>query len=266
MAPVIVAQELHKEGETVAETPKTVEPIDPKTLAQKNGFKPSRTGRSLKEVLKGKWLYGLSALVFTFGAGVAIQGLYANKAVTEQVQVLAAKEATATGDGEIPTETNPVPGSIDSYKVGPALPRVISIPKIGVEARVLRVDVNSKNEIGTPGSIHDTGWYMGSSLPGESGAMVIDGHRSGPTKDGVFRHIGKLQKGDEITVQRGDATVFRYRVESVESVAVGAVDMQKLLSPIQQGTNGLNLITCSGAYNSATHDFADRTIVYATQI
>lgn len=145
------------------------------------------------------------------------------------------------------------------------MPRTITIPSIDVKARVLQVGVDNDNQMQSPSSIFDTGWYTGASKPGEMGAAVIDGHYSGPTKKGVFSKINSLKQGDVIEVERGDGVVIKFTVQSTEKVPANKVDMAKLLVSSDTNKPGLNLITCGGIFDARRNVFLDRTIVYATR-
>lgn len=225
--------------------------------------------KRVKRGLKGPGLvYGAAVCIFLVGAVVTIQGFLLNTQVKEQSQVLAAKTGgdtvltTASGN-EVPSEETPKPNIIDTYTVAADLPRVLSIPSIGVRSRVLQVGVDANNQLLTPKSIYDSAWYNESAKPGEIGAAVIDGHYVGPTTSGVFSRLHELKKNDTILIERGDGKSLKFMVASVETVAVDKVDMMKVMTSADQSKAGLNIITCGGKYNDKTFEFADRTIVYA---
>lgn len=145
------------------------------------------------------------------------------------------------------------------------MPKIVTIKKADVNARVSRVGVNTNNEMTTPRNVFNVGWYDASSKPGENGTIVLNGHVSGPTKKGVFYGLGKLIAGDKISIERGDSKLFNYTVVKIEKQKYTDVDMSKMLISSIPGKPGLNLITCSGKFNSKTNSFDDRTVVYAVQ-
>lgn len=98
---------------------------------------------------------------------------------------------------------------------------------------------------------------------GQDGATLIDGHVSGPTQPGVFKHLGDLSSGDRLEVERGDGTKLGYRVAEVEEHQFADIDMRRLLKPDGDAHQGLNLITCSGRFDRATQRYTDRTLVFA---
>jgi LPXTG-site transpeptidase (sortase) family protein len=210
----------------------------------------------------------LAGLLFVFGIAVGINGLRANHAVTAQVKQLSHASAAVAGASvpaaaDVPNEDKPPAAS--TYQVAANAPRMLTIGKIGVQARIMRTTVNARNELGTPANIFDTAWYEASAKPGQAGAMLIDGHVSGPTQNGVFYDLKKLIKGDKITVERGDGKVFTYTVQTSKTYNADAVDMAAALTPVVSGKPGLNIMTCTGKLDSTRTHFEQRLVVFASQ-
>ena len=207
-------------------------------------------------------LYGMAVVVFIIGVGASVQGWLANQAVTTQASVLS--QHVTRSDDESPSEVPPQVSN--NYSVAPELPRMISIPAIQVNARILHLGVDDKNVLKSPSNIFDTGWYLSSARPSDTqGAMLIDGHVSGPTKHGVFYDIKKLKKGDEIIVERGDTRKDTFEVQEVVTTLADDVDMAALLRSVDETKLGLNLITCGGRFNAETNTFESRTQVFAVK-
>lgn len=208
-------------------------------------------------------LYVLAGILFIAGGLIAWQGYTANQQIEKQIQET---NASAEDDGSRPA-TTPVDGNaIDGYVVAPNLPRVLTIDKLGVKARIMPLGVTASNKLKAPGNIYDVGWYNASSQPGQPGAMLMDGHVSSWTSDGVFKNIKKLMPGDEIAVERGDGQMFRYRVVKLQAYDEAQTDMHAALKPVVDGKNGLNLITCYGRVRPGTSEFEQRLIVFTEQI
>ena len=218
-------------------------------------------------------LVAMAILVFGLGLLVNVETLQTNHSAKAQVAALSQKAevastSSAPDDPVVPSETKPATTSVASYQVAPDAPKLITITKLGVKARVKPVGVTTSNELGTPASIYDTGWYNASAKPGGgagAGAMLIDGHVHGPTLPGVFVDIKKLAAGDTIEVTRGDNQIFKYTVVNTETISADSVDVGKLLTSMKPGKPALNLITCGGKFNAKTQHYEDRTIVYAVQ-
>ena len=193
-------------------------------------------------------------------------GFHTNKEVIAQIKqpkaasAVLAKEATP----EAPEETKPTTQAIGSYKVDPTAPASIRITKIGVYAMITPQGVDASGALRAPSNVHNAGWYSASARPAAtSGAMLLDGHVSGPTQRGVFYAIKKLDAGDKITVKQGDGTEFSYSVVRSQTFPADAVDMDSAVVSVDKNKAGLNLITCTGSI-SGTH-YNDRIIVYAVK-
>ena len=126
--------------------------------------------------------------------------------------------------------------------------------------------VNNDGSIQAPRNIFDAGWYNGSVKPGDIGAMFIDAHASGPTREGLFAYLDKLAEGDEIQIEKGDGTRLTYRVAHTETVALADIDMRKALLPHGNILRGLNLMTCTGKWLDDKQTYDQRVIVYAEQL
>lgn len=167
------------------------------------------------------------------------------------------KKREATKKSKIPVDV------VASYKVPPLQPRVIRIPKLNIEARLMTMGLNDDGSMQAPVNINDAGWYNGSSKPSEVGAVTVDGHSSGDTNQGLFGNLEKLNKGDEITIETGDGKTYSYTVAETKREPLKSVDMESFMLPYGNNTRGLNLMTCDGDWikNHATLDH--RISVYA---
>lgn len=214
-------------------------------------------------------LQALAVILFIVGLGAAASIYVGNKRVLTTVEASVAENNTPSqqnADGALPDESKPSEGAVRSYSVSPVNPRFVRINKIGVEARIRSLGTNKKGEVATPANIYDAGWYSESSKPGdEGGAMLLDGHVSGPTKKGVFFDIKNLVAGDSVEVERGDGKKYSFSVVKIQIFDANKVDMASLLTPIKSGSFGLNLITCTGKYDSKTHQYNQRAVVYAVR-
>ena len=152
------------------------------------------------------------------------------------------------------------------YKVPRGEPRYIKINSLDIDARVQNVGRDENGRIAVSSNIFDAAWFNESARPGDKGAVVINGHLSGPTQDGIFTKISHLKPGDIITIERGDTMKFNYEVQKVETLRLEDVDPNKLFEVINGRDYGLNLITCSGQYDRNAESYSDRTIVYSTLV
>lgn len=210
-------------------------------------------------------------LLILGGIGIGLQGFIVNKQVKATTTKLANSSPDTTEKPSSPTTNSVLPSetaapSVEKYTVSAALPRILSIEKFGIKARIVKLGIRANNQLAAPNNIYDTGWYDASSKPGEAGAMVIDGHVSGPTKHGVFYNLNKLVPGDKVSVQNGAGKTYTYKVIKKATYAADKVDMAAVLTPVTLGKPGLNLITCGGVIDRATNHYKDRTVVFTEQL
>ncbi len=105
------------------------------------------------------------------------------------------------------------------------------------------------------------GWYNHGVTPGQPGRTVIVGHLdsrySGPA---VFYELGRLRRGDVITVTRRDGIVVVYRVDGASHQPKNRFPGDQIDGP--SGRSELRLITCGGTYRKEV-GWSDNIIVYA---
>ena len=164
------------------------------------------------------------------------------------------------------SDTTPSANYLETYKVSPTHPRLLSIDSLSVKARVFEVGHDGRNQPQLPNNSYDVGWYNVSALPGNQGAVVVSGACSGSVGSGVFRRLNELKTGATMSLERGDGSVITYQVESIETVPADAVNMASVLEVTGRATEGLNLIGCAGSYDVKTNDFSSRVIVFAVRI
>ena len=160
---------------------------------------------------------------------------------------------------------------IAEYTVPADQPRYVSIPELGIgDTRVFPVGVTANNQLDTPKNISDAAWYTKSAKPGQGyGAVLIDAHNGGISRNGVFAKLGTLERGAHITVERGDGKKFTYRVVSNVSMSLEEVNktgMQTMMKSAEPDKEGLSLITCDGKWVPKYHQFDRRIMVRAVRI
>ncbi|MDR0955623.1 MAG: sortase [Candidatus Nomurabacteria bacterium] len=231
---------------------------------KKRFHKPFERKFKFSDVLR----YGVVAAILVvagyFGVNTYITNRQARAAFASSSTSLA-----VAGDNDGPSNLDETTISNEqktSYSVAYDMPRYLEVPAIGVtQARVLNVGVTSSGQIDSPKSIYDVGWYNGSAKPGDDGAAFIDGQTAGLTMPGVFDKLSDLKAGDQITLQMGDDSKISYKVAKVEQTTADKVDMLKALTVYNNGEQGLNLMTSSGAWDPTTKSYDHRTIVYAVR-
>jgi LPXTG-site transpeptidase (sortase) family protein len=191
---------------------------------------------------RGRFAVGLTIVVLGFlGAGVGVS-LPARMTDTKAERSLAAPKTVSRR--QMP---NPVQ---------------ISIPAIGVNARVIPLGLNRDRTIQVPKNAADTGWFSPGPEPGEQGAAVIVGHvatRSGPA---VFYRLRELRVGQMITIRLQDRSTVRYVARSMIRVLKSRFPTNRVYARTKQPT--LRLITCAGKLNPSTGHHPENYIVFAS--
>lgn len=166
-----------------------------------------------------------------------------------------------------PSSVKLKPQAVASYSVPPTNPKYIAISAVDISnTPIVRLGLTASGAIAVPDNIYETGWYDGSAKPGQSGTMFIYGHVSSWTADGIFYNLHKLQPGDDVTITRGDNTIYTYKVVKSVVYPYNAVPMATVLAPVAPGTPGLNLMTCTGQVIKGTSEFNERLVVYTSLV
>lgn len=238
------------------------------TLSETFDLKHPRVQRNKKKNRKklAHAFIALAVVINLVGLGFVVRATFKNKSILHDVTAHADRmqvEPSAT-PVEAPEEVPPTEDTYISHVVAADEPRYLQIPSLGVKARVLGLGLTATGAFDAPKNIFDTGWYTASSKPGVgAGAVLIDGHSTGLTKEGVFTRLGALAAGQKITVTRGDGRVISYSVVKVQKLPKTQVDMGSLMLSQNPKRQGLNLITCSGSFSQRDFSFSERTLVYA---
>jgi Sortase domain len=166
--------------------------------------------------------------------------------------------APTTPPPTVPSVTYPTapPATASSTVV----PTGLVVPKIGVDAPIDGVGIESgTNEIEVP-PIERVGWYRFGAPPGGSGSAVLLGHVDGEGKEGVFFRLGSLEPGDPVQVSFADGTTRSFHV-------VGRAQFPKQALPAdffsRGGPSRLVLITCGGSFDESIGHYRDNVVVVA---
>jgi LPXTG-site transpeptidase (sortase) family protein len=242
--------------------------------------------QSMKKVSR-KHVYRAGALtalvgVIAFGGYLVTDSFFVNqeaKAVINQSTAVATTPVLTETTGNAATSaqsdtsqttqntssTSSAAGAAASSSIAPDQPKTIKIQKLGINASVVKVGLTSSGAIDTPTNIWNAAWYTGSAKPGNSGAVLIDGHSSA-TRGALFGNLDRLAAGDQIQVVRGDGTVITYSVAYTTIVNRNNVDMGSMLKTYDGADKGLNIITCTGKWIDSEKTLENRVLIYAKQI
>ena len=143
-------------------------------------------------------------------------------------------------------------------------PVSLTIPAIGVHARLIRLKLTRSGALQAPRSTTVAGWYTGSPPPGATGSSVIGGHVDSHTGPGIFFRLHLLHQGDRIYVRQADGRLAVFRVTSVHRYPKAHFPTSQVYGPVP--TPQLRLITCGGIFDPARGSYLSNIVVYATLI
>ena len=144
-----------------------------------------------------------------------------------------------------------------------AAPVSLTIPQIGVSTRLITLGLTAQGTVQVPSTTTVAGWYEHGPRPGATGPAVILGHIDSYKGPGVFFRLAELRPGDTVEVHRSDGSVVSFRVTAVQSYPKDDFPTQSVYGATPDPE--LRLITCGGAFDSATGHYLSNIIAYATE-
>jgi Sortase domain len=201
----------------------------------------------------------LSAAVLGVGllaAGAGVVGLVMAHVSSAPSARLAARPSPLA----VPSGRTLLPVSLSAVAPAPK-PVWLTIPAIGVKARIINLGLNPNGTLQVPSSTTVVGWYTNSPRPGATGSAVIAGHvdsRSGPA---IFFWLRTMHRGEHIYVRRADGTLAVFTVTAVRTYAKARFPTAAVYGPVPDAE--LRLITCGGTFDYATGSYLSNVVVYA---
>ncbi len=184
-----------------------------------------------------------------------------------------AMRPVAAGVAALPAPTGPImpapTGPIVAVPQSPgprpvAAPVSLTIPLIGVQTNLINLGLTSSGALQVPSTTSVAGWYTGSPRPGAVGSAIIVGHINSVSAPGVFYRLSELTKGDRVYVKRADGTLVEFSVTSVQTYLKDHFPTEDVYGPTPDAE--LRLITCGGAFDSATGHYLSNIVVYAAEV
>jgi sortase (surface protein transpeptidase) len=145
--------------------------------------------------------------------------------------------------------------------LGPSTPTRLRIPEIGVDTKLVALDLRADRTMEVPRDFALAGWYRRAPTPGERGPAVIAGHFDSRRGPAVFYRLRELRPGDPVTVHRADGTTVDFRVEQVGRYPKDAFPTARVYGNLDHA--GLRLITCGGTFDRSSGHYRDNVVVYA---
>jgi sortase (surface protein transpeptidase) len=144
-----------------------------------------------------------------------------------------------------------------------APPTRLLVPSINVNAAVEPVGTDSQGRMGVPSQASNVAWFKLGSAPGDVGDAVMAGHLDWTSGPAVFWYLGRVRRGDVITVVRADGSTAKFAADSSSTVPYDA-STDSLFTI--DGPPSLTLITCAGAWDRQQGTYLQRLVVHATLV
>jgi hypothetical protein len=148
--------------------------------------------------------------------------------------------------------------------VGYSRPVRLTIPAIGVRARVISLGENPDGSVAVPPLSEPAvvSWFDRGPTPGQVGPAALFGHLDvAATGPAVFYRLDTLTPGDAVQVTRADHQVAVFRVYRIARFAKDAFPTRAVYGPTSSPQ--LRLITCGGPFNPATGSYLDNIVAFA---
>jgi LPXTG-site transpeptidase (sortase) family protein len=141
----------------------------------------------------------------------------------------------------------------------------IKIPRMGVNAAVVKVGLAKDGSMDVPKRPKDAAWYMLGPKPGEVGSAVIAGHVDWLYgAKGSFERLKNLKPGDKIAVQDDKGATVTFVVREARNYDAAADATAVFVS--KDGKAHLNLITCGGKWDKRARTYSKRLVVFADKV
>jgi sortase (surface protein transpeptidase) len=172
--------------------------------------------------------------------------------------------ARAAAQLQFPAPTAPAVVAAQAAQPPPvAAPAALVIPEIRVSTQLITLGLTAQGTVQVPSTASVAGWYTRSPRPGAVGPAIILGHIDSYRGPGVFFRLAVLRPGDPVYIRRSDGSTVEFRVTAVRSYLKDHFPTQAVYGPTPDPE--LRLITCGGAFDSATGHYLSNIVVYATE-
>lgn len=143
-----------------------------------------------------------------------------------------------------------------------SLPDRLKIPKIHIDAAIQQVGLTASGAMDVPTNSTDVGWLKTSTIPGDVGSAVIDGHLDSRTGSaGIFQYLRDLRVGDKVYIQDRLGVVTTFVVWQTKTYEPNAEPPE--VFNVSDGVH-LNLITCTGIWDVGKQNYGKRLVVFTS--
>lgn len=145
-----------------------------------------------------------------------------------------------------------------------SVPVYLSIPAIGVSVSLSELGKTSTGAVAIPTSWNQPGWYKYGPTPGQEGSAAILGHVDSTSGPAVFYRLASLRPGDKVSVRLADGKSVAFVVIGLRQYSKDNFPSKLVYGP--RPYSALQLITCAGAFDSATHHYLSNLVVFTKMV
>jgi Sortase domain len=169
--------------------------------------------------------------------------------------------APAVPTGVVVSPVGAVAAPVPAQRAAEApAPVAVELPTLGVRAAVVPVAVGADGELAVPDDPRVVGWWAAGGRPSDpQAAVVLDGHVDSAVAGlGALFYLRTVVPGDAVVLTTADGARHGYVVTDAATYPKAG------LPPSTFTTAGrLVLVTCGGAFDRATRQYADNVVVMA---
>lgn len=155
-------------------------------------------------------------------------------------------------------------GPVQAQDAPPPMPIELIVPSLHIDAPIEQVGLDDDGGMQSPSGPNSVAWFAPGFRPGDPGNAVMAGHVDWVDRAAVFWFVKNLSPGDEVDVNYDDGSSAAFSVDEVDVYNDDQAPMDQIFAA--GDTPHLNLITCGGTFNRATHNYDHRTVVYTSLI
>ncbi|WP_329278962.1 class F sortase [Streptomyces sp. NBC_01451] len=141
-------------------------------------------------------------------------------------------------------------------------PTALTLPYLDVEAPVVDLRLDRHGQLTAPPDDDSNlvGWYADGPSPGESGTVIVVGHRDTRAGPAVFVGLDEVTPGRRVELRRADGRTAVYTVYAVKTYDKADFPSREVYGA--RARPELRLITCGGGYDRRT-GYTGNIVVYA---
>jgi len=142
-----------------------------------------------------------------------------------------------------------------------ALPKLLRLPAVGVEAAFEYVGLTPDGAMDTPKQPDNVAWFWEGPVPGQPGNAVVTGHVDWAGRVRALWYLNRLGPGDSVEIVDVDGATHCFVIQSKQMYNAAAAPVEEIFG--SSGIPELTLITCTGVFDHQTKQYLSRLVVRA---